>query len=50
VAETYFALKSSVNLDLVEPSVSLTVGLCIKDQSPVLPMVRALRVAVRASL
>ena len=50
VAETYFALKSSVNLDLVEPSVSHTVGLCIKDQSPVLPMVRALRVAARASL
>lgn len=50
VVDTYFADQSSVRLELVEPSISHAVGLSIKDQTPVLPAVQALRVAVRNSL
>ncbi len=50
IVDTYFADQSSVRLELVEPSVSHAVGLSIKDQTPVLPAVQALRVAVRNSL
>ena len=50
VAETFLSHKATVQLPLVEPVVSQAIGLSIKDQSPPLPMVRALRLAVRASL
>ncbi len=50
VAETFLALNSTVQLELVEPSVSHAIGLSIKDQTPVLPIVQALRRAVKASL
>jgi len=50
VAETFLALSSTVQFELVEPVVTHTIGLSIKDQSPVLPMVQALRQAVKASL
>lgn len=50
VAETFLALKSTVQFELVEPVVAHTIGLSIKDQSPVLPMVEALRQAITASL
>ena len=50
IVDTYFADQSSVRLELVEPSVSHAIGLSIKDQTPVLPAVQALRVAVRNSL
>ncbi len=50
IVDTYFADQSSVRLELVEPSVSHAVGLSIKDQTPVLPAVQALRIAVRNSL
>ncbi len=50
IVDTYFADQSSVRLELVQPSVSHAVGLSIKDQTPVLPAVQALRVAVRNSL
>ena len=50
VAETFLALPSTVQFDLVKPVVTHTVGMSIKDQSPELPMVHALRLAVKASL
>lgn len=50
VAETFLALPSTVQFDLIEPHVTHMIGLSIKDQSPVLPMVEALRRAVKASL
>ena len=50
IVDTYFADQSSVRLELVQPSVSHAVGLSIKDQTPVLPAVQALRIAVRNSL
>ena len=50
VAETFLARGVTVQLPLVEPVVSHTIGLSIKDQSPPLPMVQALRLAVRAAL
>ncbi len=50
VAETFLALKSTAQFDLVDPVVTHTVGLSIKEQTPELPMVRALRVAVRNAL
>ena len=50
VAETFLALSSTVQFDLVNPVMTHTIGLSIKDQSPVLPMVQALRQAIDASL
>lgn len=50
VAETFLALPSTLQFDLVKPDVTHTVGMSIKDQSPELPMVHALRLAVKASL
>ena len=47
---TFLALTSTVQFNLVEPDVTHTIGLSIKDQSPVLPMVQALRQAVKAAL
>jgi DNA-binding transcriptional LysR family regulator len=46
VAETFLALNSTVQLDLIAPVVTHSVGLAIKDQSPMLPMVGALRDAI----
>lgn len=50
VAKTLFALESSVTLHLVKPTVTNAIGLSIKDQTPVLPAIQALRVAIRKSL
>ena len=50
VAETFLALSLTVQFDLVEPVMTHPIGLCIKDQSPVLPVVQALRQAIDASL
>ena len=50
VAETFLALESTAQFDLVDPVVTHTVGLSIKEQTPELPMVRAVRVAVRNAL
>jgi DNA-binding transcriptional LysR family regulator len=50
VAETFLDLKSTVQLDLTHPVMTHTVGLSIKDQSPVLPMIEALRRAVQLAL
>ena len=50
VAETFLALSSTVQLDLVKPVLTHPIGLSIKDQSPVLPVVQAFRQAINASL
>jgi DNA-binding transcriptional LysR family regulator len=50
VAETFLDLKSTVHLDLTHPVMIHSVGLSIKDQSPVLPIIKALRQAVKAAL
>lgn len=50
VAETFLALGSTVQFELIEPVVTHAIGLSIKDQSPELPMVQALRKAIKASL
>jgi DNA-binding transcriptional LysR family regulator len=50
VVDTYFADQSLVRLELVDPVVFHAIGLSIKDQTPVLPAVQALRDAVRKSL
>jgi len=50
VAETFLDLKSTKQLDLTHPVVTHSVGLSIKDQSPVLPMIKALRTAVKSAL
>lgn len=50
VADTYPLARSSVKLDLVEPSLTQTIGLSVKDQSPTPPIIRAFRAAVRRSL
>ena len=50
VAETFLALSLTVQFDLVEPVMTHPIGLSIKDQSPVLPVVQALRQAIDASL
>lgn len=50
VAETFLASGATIQLPLVEPQVSHTIGLSIKDQTPPLPMVQALRLAVRKAL
>ena len=50
VAETLFPKESCVKLQLVEPLVTHAIGLSIKEQTPVLPVVKALRVAIQKSL
>jgi DNA-binding transcriptional LysR family regulator len=50
VAETFLDLKSTIQLDLTHPVMTHSVGLSVKDQSPVLPMIEALRHAVRLAL
>lgn len=50
VADTFLAQGTTVQLPLVEPYASQLIGLSIKDQEPPLPMVKALRLAVLASL
>ena len=50
VAETFLDLKSTVQLDLTHPVMTHSVGLSIKDQSPMLPMIEALRRAVQLAL
>lgn len=50
VAETFLSLKTTVQLALVQPVVTHAVGLSIKEQFPIPPMILALRAAVRASL
>ncbi|MBJ6371881.1 LysR family transcriptional regulator [Sedimentitalea arenosa] len=50
VAETYFARQNSVELDLVEPFVTQTIGLAIKEQTPEPPIITAFRHAVHQSL
>jgi len=50
VAETFLARGPTVQLSLVDPVATHTVGLSIKDQTPIPPMVQALRRAVRDSL
>ena len=50
VAETFLDLKSTKQLDLIRPVLTHSVGLSIKDQSPVLPMIEALRKAVKSAL
>lgn len=49
VAETLFGDKS-VQLHLIDPTVTHAIGLSIADQSPMPPKIKALRVAVLASL
>ena len=50
VAETFLDLKFTSQLDLIDPVMTHSVGLSIKDQSPVLPMIDALRNAVKSAL
>ena len=50
VAETFLDLKFTSQLDLIDPVMTHSVGLSIKDQSPVLPMIDALRKAVKSAL
>ncbi|MDK3071681.1 LysR family transcriptional regulator [Sedimentitalea sp. JM2-8] len=50
VAETYFAAQDAIKLDLVEPHLTQAIGLTIKEQSPVPPIIKAFREAVRSSL
>lgn len=50
VAETYFSAQASVKLDLVEPHLTQAIGLTIKEQSPVPPIIQAFRAAVRRAL
>ena len=50
VAQTFLDLKSTKQLDLIRPVLTHSGGLSIKDQSPVLPMIEALRKAVKSAL
>lgn len=50
VAEMFLSLETTVQLPLVEPEAAHAIGLSIKVQFPIPPMLQALRVAVRASL
>lgn len=50
VAETYFAAQDAIKLELVEPRLTQAIGLTIKEQSPVPPIIKAFREAVRSSL
>ena len=50
LAETFLALSSTTQFDLVEPVMTQTIGLSIKNQSPQPPILLALRKAVKASL
>ena len=50
LAETFLALSSTTQFDLVEPVMTQTIGLSIKNQFPQPPILLALRKAVKASL
>ncbi|MFD3188812.1 LysR family transcriptional regulator [Sedimentitalea sp. HM32M-2] len=50
VAETSFSTQALVKLDLVEPLLTQAIGLTIKEQTPVPPIITAFRAAVRRSL
>ena len=50
LAETFLALSSTTQFDLIEPVMTQTIGLSIKNQSPQPPILLALRKAVKASL
>ena len=50
VAETYFTAPTTVELELVDPIVTQEIGLSIKEQSPVSPIITAFRGAVHRSL
>jgi len=50
VAETFLSSSSMVQFDLVKPVMTHPIGLSIKDQSPILPVVQALRKAIQDSL
>ena len=50
LAETFLALNSTIQFELVEPVMTQTIGLSIKSQSPQSPIVKALRKAVEGSL
>ena len=50
VAEMYFSAQTSVKLDLVDPDLTQAIGLTIKEQSPVPPIITAFRKAVQKSL
>ncbi|MBK0325913.1 LysR family transcriptional regulator [Rhodobacteraceae bacterium F11138] len=50
VAETYFSARDSVKLELIEPEVTQAIGLTIKEQTLVPPIITAFRKAVRKSL
>lgn len=50
IAETFLALSSTVQFELIEPVVTHAIGLSIKDQSPELPMVKALRQAIKDAI
>ena len=50
LAETFLALSSTTQFDLVEPVMTQTIGLSIKNQSPQPPILLALRKAIKASL
>lgn len=50
VVDTYSSTGSSVMLDLVDPCLTQTIGLSIKEQSPTPPIIRAFRAAVRHAL
>ncbi|WP_299654703.1 LysR family transcriptional regulator [uncultured Jannaschia sp.] len=50
VADTFVTLGTTRQFPLIEPVVTHAVGLSVKNQTPVLPMVQALRRAIRAAL
>ena len=50
LAENFLALSSTVQFELVAPVMTQTIGLSIKDQSPVSPVAQALRKAVKVVL
>jgi DNA-binding transcriptional LysR family regulator len=50
LAETFLALSSTQQFHLINPVVVHSIGLSVKNQSPVLPMVKALREAMKTAL
>lgn len=50
LAQTFLEDEQTVHLQLVDPVATHTVGLSIKEQTPVPPMITALREAIRRSL
>ncbi len=50
VAETYFSTQTPIKLALTEPAVTQAIGLTIKEQAPVPPVITAFRRAVRRAL